>query len=551
MQPTRDSSVWRSLAVAFGDGVAFGVGMKLIQPPTRPAAPAPASLDVDAVAGRVEFLERRLAEIERTPAQPAAIGAPAPAGTFDQKVLEAVVNALDARLHEHAGQVERRLTELEAKIAIELQTLHKQDQSIANGLQSMIGQVQEHFEARLAEAHETAAIPRLLEQRTAELYGQLEKVRGEAAAVPGMVKQHTEELRQQMEAELSEFRRSEEEFRDQLKPELESVIREAAAIPRLLEERAAELHNEIATIRGEVAAVPGMVKQHTAELRQQMEAELSEFRRSEEEFRDQLRPELESVIREASAIPRLLEQRATELQQHMEGTRQELLGEIHGVRSDAASIAQLVEQRTEELRAEFDAVRAEAAATPSLVEQRSAELQQRIERNRQELHSEIQAARSEAASLVRPLEDRLKAEVRDGIGRAASLIASSSDAAVQEKLAPIQQRTMQSERALIDLLKGIGAVCREAAQNMKLPDDNGPGGSAPPPEDEKPENVQTVESQPELEPEAPPIEAPADPAMPLPSFAQPPQKPSKLWRIPLVSSLAAIGGFAGSYLSMR
>jgi cytochrome c553 len=479
MQPTRDSSVWRSLAVAFGDGVAFGVGMKLIQPPTRPAAPAPASLDVDAVAGRVEFLERRLAEIERTPAQPAAIGAAAPAMTFDQKVLEAVVNALDARLHEHAGQVERRLTELEAKIAIELQTLHKQDQAVANGLQSMIGQVQEHFEARLAEAHETAAIPRLLEQRTAELYGQLEKVRGEAAAVPGMV------------------------------------------------------------------------KQHTAELRQQMEAELSEFRRSEEEFRDQLRPELESVIREASAIPRLLEQRATELQQHMEGTRQELLGEIHGVRSDAASIAQLVEQRTEELRAEFDAVRAEAAATPSLVEQRSAELQQRIERNRQELHSEIQAARSEAAGLVRPLEDRLKAEVRDGIGRAASLIASSSDAAVQEKLAPIQQRTMQSERALIDLLKGIGAVCREAAQNMKLPDDNGPGGSAPPPEDEKPENVQTVESQPELEREAPPIEAPADPAMPLPSFAQPPQKPSKLWRIPLVSSLAAIGGFAGSYLSMR
>ncbi|HXS94873.1 MAG TPA: hypothetical protein VN736_09730 [Candidatus Limnocylindrales bacterium] len=549
MQPTRDSSVWRSLAVAFGDGVAFGVGMKLIQPPTRPAAPALAAMDVDAVAGRVEFLERRLAEIERTPAQPPAIGAPAPAGTFDQKVLEAVVNALDARLHEHAGQVERRLTELEAKIAIELQTLHKQDQAVANGLQSMIGQVQEHFEARLAEAHETAAIPRLLEQRTAELYGQLEKLRGEAAAVPGMVKQHTAELRQRMEADLAELRRSEEEFRGQLKPELESIIREASAIPLLLEERAAELKNEIATVRAEAAAAPASAEQRTAELRQQMEGELSEFRRSEEEFREQLRPELESVIREASAIPRLLEQRATELQEHMEGTRQELLGEIHGVRSDAASIAQLVEQRTEELRAEFDAVRAEAA-TPSLVEQRSAELQQRIERNRQELHSEIQAARSEAAGLIRPLEDRLKAEVRDGIGRAASLIASSSDAAVQEKLAPIQQRTMQSERALIDLLKGIGAVCREAAQNMKLPDDNGPGGSAPPPEDEKPpESVQTVESQPE--PEPPPIEAPADPAMPLPSFAQPPQKPSKLWRIPLVSSLAAIGGFAGSYLSMR
>jgi len=41
MLNSRDSSIWRSLAVAFGDGVAFGVGVKLTQPPpSRSVGPA-------------------------------------------------------------------------------------------------------------------------------------------------------------------------------------------------------------------------------------------------------------------------------------------------------------------------------------------------------------------------------------------------------------------------------------------------------------------------------------------------------------------------------
>ena len=35
MQTSRDSSVWKSLAAAFGDGLAFGVGMKLSQNAAR------------------------------------------------------------------------------------------------------------------------------------------------------------------------------------------------------------------------------------------------------------------------------------------------------------------------------------------------------------------------------------------------------------------------------------------------------------------------------------------------------------------------------------
>jgi hypothetical protein len=94
MQSSRDSSVWKSLAVAFGDGVAFAVGMKLSQ---------------NAVS-RPETEAR--ARIEQAPAAPPPVAPP----PFDRKVLEAVVSAVDERLKEHAGQVERRIAESESRV---------------------------------------------------------------------------------------------------------------------------------------------------------------------------------------------------------------------------------------------------------------------------------------------------------------------------------------------------------------------------------------------------------------------------------------------------
>ena len=177
MQSSRDSSIWRSLAVAFGDGVAFGVGIKLAQGPNRPAATAPAAAPaaapaLDSVTDRLQELEHRLASIENAPPPviPAA-SAPAP---FDQKVLEAIVNALDARLKEQAGAVERRLTELEAKLAIELKGLEQKDNAIVHGVQKRLeeahGQYNEHLTAIRDAVAEDMDI----------LYGQVAKTREEA-----------------------------------------------------------------------------------------------------------------------------------------------------------------------------------------------------------------------------------------------------------------------------------------------------------------------------------------------------------------------------------
>ena len=115
MENDHDSSIWRSLAVAFGDGLAFGVGMKLTQNAARqPGAP---HTGAPALADRFESLEQRMERLERTPiAAPEAAPGPGSVG-FAPKVIEAVVQAVDERLSDQAKQVERRLAGLEARIA--------------------------------------------------------------------------------------------------------------------------------------------------------------------------------------------------------------------------------------------------------------------------------------------------------------------------------------------------------------------------------------------------------------------------------------------------
>ena len=129
MRETSDSSVWKSLAVAFGDGLAFGVGVKLSQNAQR-AALAPA--DDGVILKRLDRMEQRIRQIEAAPA--AAEPAPA-AAVFDHSVLEAITAALDACLSEHTSQVERRLADMEARLLMDTKALEQQDRSLATRME--------------------------------------------------------------------------------------------------------------------------------------------------------------------------------------------------------------------------------------------------------------------------------------------------------------------------------------------------------------------------------------------------------------------------------
>src|ERR1039458_4747600 len=138
MESSRDSSVWQTLAVTFGGGLALGaVGMKLTQNVRRPAETL-APPDDHPLANRLAEIEQRLARIEHAPA-------PAPSTQLDHKVLEAIVGAVDAKLQEQTLKIESRIAALEAKMAVELDALRAQSTAGADSAKARLEKVQSQF----------------------------------------------------------------------------------------------------------------------------------------------------------------------------------------------------------------------------------------------------------------------------------------------------------------------------------------------------------------------------------------------------------------------
>jgi hypothetical protein len=136
MESSRDSSVWQTLAVTFGGGLALGaVGMKLTQNVRRPAETPPEPYD-HPLADRLAEIEHRLARVEH---------APAPSAQLDHKVLEAIVGAVDAKLQEQSLKIESRVAALESKVALELDALRTQNTAGADSNTARIKEVQSQF----------------------------------------------------------------------------------------------------------------------------------------------------------------------------------------------------------------------------------------------------------------------------------------------------------------------------------------------------------------------------------------------------------------------
>jgi hypothetical protein len=136
MESSRDSSVWQTLAVTFGGGLALGaVGMKLTQNVRRPAEPV-APPDDHPLANRLAEIEQRLARVEY---------APAPSTQLDHKVLEAIVGAVDVKLQEQSLKIESRVAALEAKMALEIDALRAQNTAGADSNKACIKEVESQF----------------------------------------------------------------------------------------------------------------------------------------------------------------------------------------------------------------------------------------------------------------------------------------------------------------------------------------------------------------------------------------------------------------------
>jgi hypothetical protein len=198
-----DPSLLRRLAVSFGEGLAFSVAMKLTESAMRPkpAAALPAADFVPPVR-RVESAApcTRQWDTPRPPVAepqpaPAAAPNPAPAPTqaqIDQRVIQAIVGAVEKRLNEHAAQVQQRIAGLEASVTANVQAATgrriEQETSVLRSqvmtmqrefAQSVAGIVAEHVAAQVAERTKAmeAAIQARIEAAVSPLRQEIQELR--------------------------------------------------------------------------------------------------------------------------------------------------------------------------------------------------------------------------------------------------------------------------------------------------------------------------------------------------------------------------------------
>src|SRR5580692_9313388 len=133
MEKADRPSFLKSLALAFGDGILFGVAMKLAQGPSKSREEE--MTELDPLAERLRKVEDHAQTIDKDGLTKFGEG-------LDGRVLEKVIVALEARLTEHVGQVDRRLAEIDAQVALDLKAVDTHTAAQTGAVEKAIQQIE-------------------------------------------------------------------------------------------------------------------------------------------------------------------------------------------------------------------------------------------------------------------------------------------------------------------------------------------------------------------------------------------------------------------------
>ncbi|HUD98061.1 MAG TPA: hypothetical protein VMR62_00705 [Bryobacteraceae bacterium] len=185
MEKSDQSSFLKNLALAFGDGLLFGVAMRLAQGP--PKIREEGMTDLGPLAERLRIMEDHTQTIDRNGLTKLGEG-------LDGRVLEKVIVALEARLTEHVGVVERRLAEIDAQVALDLKAVDGHTAAQTNAFEKALQQIDAQVRDYLAAAQHSTA------DQIAEVDHKLNALQ---EALPAKFREIVEAVRQSMEARVA------------------------------------------------------------------------------------------------------------------------------------------------------------------------------------------------------------------------------------------------------------------------------------------------------------------------------------------------------------
>ena len=281
MERSPNSSFLKSLALALGDGLLFGMAVKMAQ--GRPRSREDEMTDLGPLAERLRKVEENTTHVTTIDRE----GMAKFSEGLDGRVLEKVIVALEARLTEHVGQVDRRLAEIDAQVALDLKAVDThtaaQTGAVERAIQQIEAQVREYVSAAQASSSEQIAG---VDQRLSALQ----------EALPAKFREIIEAVRQSMEARVAlEL------------TELESRVRQGVVGREHLDELETRLRGEVdalaSRLSGEMHGLAEQQQTQTMPLQQalqQLETKLNTLR---EELPPKIRQIVEAV--EASMEARI------------------------------------------------------------------------------------------------------------------------------------------------------------------------------------------------------------------------------------------------------
>ena len=129
--------------MAFGDGLLFGVAVKLVQGSTKRREEQTTGL------GRLAERLRKMEDQDRQAQTMDGEALMKPGEGFDRRVLDKVIVALEARLTEHVGHVERRIAEMDAQVAIDLKAVLNHAASQNGAFEKAVQQIEAEVRASM------------------------------------------------------------------------------------------------------------------------------------------------------------------------------------------------------------------------------------------------------------------------------------------------------------------------------------------------------------------------------------------------------------------
>ena len=272
MEKSSQSSFLKSLALAFGDGLLFGVAMKLAHGPSKTREDG--MTDLGPLAERLRKVEDHTQTIDKTSLAKFGEG-------LDGRVLEKVIVALEARLTEHVGQVDRRLAEIDAQVALDLKAVDTHTAAQANAVEKAIQQI----EAQVRDYVEAAQ-----QSSSEQISGVDQKLSALQDGLPAKFREIVEAVRQSMEARVAlEL------------TELENRVSSRGINPEQFEELQSSLRGEVETLSGKLSTAMHELAEHQQSQTVPLQQALQQLETKLTTLREELPPKIRQIVEAVEA----------------------------------------------------------------------------------------------------------------------------------------------------------------------------------------------------------------------------------------------------------